>query len=62
MTTQDKSKQADFRRKLLAVAVAFIIMGIIFYFFVSAIIGVTIALLGAVFALGDQVYRNLPKK
>lgn len=53
---------AEFRLKVLLVALGFIILGIILYFVVSAVVGVILALIGAVFAVGDQVYRNLPKK
>ena len=53
---------AEFRGKLIMVALGFIILGVILYFVVSAAVGGIIALIGAVFAVGDQVYRNLPRK
>lgn len=62
MTSHGEPNQSDFRRKILLVAVAFIVLGIILYFIASAVLGGIIVLLGAVFALGDKVYRDLPKK
>lgn len=53
---------AEFRFKVLLVALGFIVLGVILYFVVSAVVGGIIALIGAVFAVGDQVYRNLPKE
>ncbi len=61
-TKLEDPSPSKFRRQALLVALVLIALGILVFFIASAVAGGVIALLGAVFGVGSQVYRDLPKE
>ncbi len=53
---------SEFAKQAIIVALVLIVLGVIVFFFASAVAGGIIALLGAVFGLSAQVAKDLPVK
>ena len=59
--TEDPSPN-KFKRQAITVAIVLIVLGVIALIIGKVIVGGIIAVLGAVFGLGSQVVRDLPKE
>jgi hypothetical protein len=53
---------SEFKKQAVVVALVLITLGVVVFFFASALAGGVIALLGAVFGLSAQVAKDLPVK